>query len=169
MMRGLLDLAVRRSRDTMRADTERAKNEARKIHATFSPPEIARANIRGRLQAIDQNFGTPLRHAAGELDPPYSDWSKIRSALEGGGAVPLSEISNDIKRNELRRELIAGSVQCLIEPNGKKSIVASKAESSGPPPYFKHWIKDSTGAPEKSLSIAPEHREKHATGAKRNP
>lgn len=108
--------------------------------------ELATSILTERLNDIDEKFGKPYRKEFMSRRKAYQSWTEVRNALDRKTNIELVTLSADVIRNELRRELIAGSVQCFISPRGEKLMRYSTREASGPPPYFMSWIESPTAS-----------------------
>jgi len=170
----LPNLIVQQSIGRMRASAGPTKVRLGNSFDNLRSSEIISRCLEKRLRAIDEVYGDRHRAALKRQEREYTNWGKVRDGLvpAGQARVELVQLTEDLRRNQLRRELIAGSVQCVIGKAGGKLLRASTAEASGPPPYFMTWIAhlddaspinkpDSTGpyieeaAPERSDAARP--------------
>jgi len=137
----LSELLVGRSRERIAEMTERSLDEIRRTADLFDHKKVVASILSRRLQQIDKDFGEPYRKAFRSLIAKHQDWADVRNALDKDGEVRFIDLSPNLRRGELRRELIAASVRCAIDNFGLKFVRHSAGEASGPPPYFMNWIR----------------------------
>lgn len=137
----LIDLLLMRSRERIEDMAGRSHFDIRRIADQFDQKKVVASILSRRLQQIDRDFGEPYRKAFRSLIAKYQDWGDVRNALDKGDEVRFIDLSPNLRRGELRRELIAASVRCAIDKSGVKFVRHSAGEASGPPPYFMNWIR----------------------------
>ena len=138
----LPSVVVARAIDRMTASAVEAQARVELTSQNLTPEEIVSAILLDRLKVIDRVYGDPYRAALKKQERELKNWKEVRSRLTGDQRVDLVKLTEDLRRNQLRRELIAGSVQCIVGSSGEQLLRASTAEASGPPPYFMEWIND---------------------------
>lgn len=137
----LSDLLVARSRDRVEKMAGRGLEDITRTADLFDKKKVVGWILSHRLQQIDRDFGEPYREAFRSLIAKHQDWAGVRNVLDKDGEVRFIDLSPNLRRGELRRELIAASVRCTIDKSGVKFVRHSAGEASGPPPYFMNWIR----------------------------
>jgi hypothetical protein len=95
--------------------------------------------LSAKLRWIDDKFGQQFRADLAHLKSKYQSWADVRRALTES-SIRFIDLSENLRRGELRREIVAGSVQCVIDKCGVKRVRYSPPQASGPPPDFMNWI-----------------------------
>lgn len=137
----LIDLLLVRSRDRIEEMAGRSRDDIARTADLFDQRKVVASILSRRLKQIDRDFGEPYRKAFRSLIAKHQDWADVRNALDKDGEVRFIDLSPNLRRGELRRELIAASVRCAIDKFGVKFVRHSAGEASGPPPYFMNWIR----------------------------
>lgn len=101
--------------------------------------QLVSSILSAKLRWIDDTFGQQFRADLAHLKSKYQSWADVRRALTEG-SIRVIDLSENLRRGELRREIVAGSVQCVIDKYGVKRVRYSPPQASGPPPDFMNWI-----------------------------
>lgn len=101
--------------------------------------QLVSSILSAKLRWIDDTFGKQFRSDLADLKSKYQSWADVRAALTKG-SIRFIDLSENLRRGELRREIVAGSVQCVIDKCGVKRVRYSPPQASGPPPDFMNWI-----------------------------
>lgn len=131
-------LAERTQERIMRAATD-ALGEIEQSANYPDARQLFSSILSAKLRWIDGTFGKQFRADLAHLKSKYQSWADVRRALTKG-SIRFIDLSENLRRGELRREIVAGSVQCVIDKCGVKRVRYSPPQASGPPPDFMNWI-----------------------------